>query len=27
LGTMSVEAFLERLRIELESRGRRKWED
>jgi len=27
LGTMSVEAFLERLRVELESRGRRKWED
>jgi threonyl-tRNA synthetase len=27
LGTMSVETFLERLRVELESRGRRKWED
>jgi len=27
LGTMSVETFLERLRIELESRGRRTWEE
>src|SRR5579872_1259443 len=27
LGTMSVETFVERLRIELESRGRRTWED
>src|SRR5450755_196172 len=27
LGTMSVEAFLERLHVELDSRGRRTWED
>jgi threonyl-tRNA synthetase len=27
LGTMSVETFVERLRVELESRGRRTWED
>ncbi|HTW37822.1 MAG TPA: threonine--tRNA ligase [Steroidobacteraceae bacterium] len=27
LGTMSVEAFAERFRVELESRGRRTWED
>jgi threonyl-tRNA synthetase len=27
LGTMSAETFLERLRVELESRGRRTWED
>jgi threonyl-tRNA synthetase len=27
LGTMSAETFLERLRIELDSRGRRTWED
>jgi threonyl-tRNA synthetase len=27
LGTMSAAAFLERLRIELDSRGRRTWED
>jgi threonyl-tRNA synthetase len=27
LGTMSAETFLERLRVELESRGRRKWEE
>jgi threonyl-tRNA synthetase len=27
LGTMSAEAFLERLRVELESRGRRTWEE
>src|ERR1700683_5526474 len=27
LGTMSAETFLERLRVELESRGRRTWEE
>jgi threonyl-tRNA synthetase len=27
LGTMSLESFVEHLRIELESRGRRTWED
>jgi len=27
LGTMSAQAFLERLRIELDSRGRRTWEE
>jgi threonyl-tRNA synthetase len=27
LGTMSAETFMERLRVELESRGRQKWED
>jgi len=27
LGTMSAQTFVERLGVELESRGRRTWED